>query len=123
MEYEMSYKDKYRRKHFIMLCFNDEEMSVIKNICCGDVKAQNLRNILLSNNKQFKKIFDEKIKKNESQKLAFELNKIGVNLNQIAKKINENVDKFIDGNGELFVYEIDKINETLNKIKGDFYDT
>lgn len=112
-----NYKDKYKRKNFIMLCFDDNEIEVINQMIGTEAKAKNLREILLANNKQFKAIINNKNNKNVNKDVVYELNKIGINLNQITKKINTNTDKFLSDSGRFFIDELNKINTSLNEIK------
>ena len=49
----------------------------------------------------------------------FLYSKISNNINQIAKKMNTNLDKFLSGNGEEFSLLIEEIFEDLERLKNN----
>ena len=112
-----NYKDKYQRKNFISLCLSDEELSEVENIAdrLNMKRAAAAREILVSNSKRLK----SQIKKNDNSEILFLYSKITNNINQIAKKMNTNLDKFLSGNGEEFALLIEEIFEDMEKLKND----
>ncbi|ENB9463796.1 hypothetical protein ABJA24_004179 [Providencia rettgeri] len=117
-----TYKDRYQRKNFISLCLSDEELTEVELLAEKlDLKrAAAIRALLL--NKTV--ILKNKIKNNENKEHLFLLNNIANNINQIAKKMNTNIDYFINGgNGEQFAYLFEELTEDIEKIKGQLYDT
>ena len=59
------------------------------------------------------------IKKNDNSEILFLYSKISNNINQIAKKMNTNLDKFLSGNGEEFSLLIEEIFEDLERLKNN----
>lgn len=116
-----TYKDRYQRKNFISLCLNDEELLEVEFLSAKlDLKrAAAIRALLLNKSALLK----SKIKHNENKEYLFLLNNIANNINQMAKKMNTNIDFFISGCGEQFAYLFDELTEDIEKIKGQFYDT
>ena len=117
-----TYKDRYRRKNFISLCLNDEELKDVELLAEKlDLKRASAIRALLLNKSA---ILKNKIKNNENKEHLFLLNNIANNINQIAKKMNTNIDFFINSaNGEQFAYLFDELTEDIEKIKGQLYDT
>lgn len=89
-----NYKDRYQRKHSITLCFNDEEFAQVEELASmlKKPRATAVRELIL--NKEFK--LKKEISKKENGDIYYELHKIGVNINQIARAINTDIDKFIN---------------------------
>jgi len=116
-----TYKDRYQRKNFISLCLNDEELKDVELLAEKlDLKrASAIRALLL--NKTL--ILKNKIKNNENKDQLFLLNNIANNINQIAKKINTNVDNFLAGSGEQFAYLFYDLINDIEKIKEVYNDT
>lgn len=117
-----TYKDRYQRKNFISLCLSDEELTEVELIAEKlDLKrAAAIRALLLNKSA----ILKNKIKNNENKDQLFLLNNIANNINQIAKKMNTNIDYFINGgNGEQFAYLFEELTKNIEKIKGQLYDT
>jgi len=116
-----TYKDRYQRKNFISLCLSDEELTEIELLAEKlDLKrAAAIRALLLNKSA----ILKNKIKNNENKEHLFLLNNIANNINQIAKKMNTNIESFISGNGEQFAYLFEELTEDIEKIKGQLYDT
>jgi len=89
----MSYKDKYQRKHSITLCFNDEEIKQVEELSkdLKKSKATAIRELILNKQSKLKK----SIIRNDNSDLDYQLHKIGVNINQISRAINTDLDNFI----------------------------
>ncbi|MEY0768339.1 plasmid mobilization relaxosome protein MobC [Providencia huaxiensis] len=89
----MSYKDKYQRKHSITLCFNDEEIKQVEELSkdLKKPKATAIRELILEKQSKLKK----SIIRNDNSDLDYQLHKIGVNINQISRAINTDLDNFI----------------------------
>lgn len=117
-----TYKDRYQRKNFISLCLNDEELKDVELLAEKlDLKRASAIRALLLNKSS---ILKNKIKNNENKEHLFLLNNIANNINQITKKMNTNIDFFINSaNGEQFAYLFDELTEDIEKIKGQLYDT
>lgn len=109
------YKDRYQRKNSVRLCFNDEEFSIVEEISKNKRKPKStaLREFILEK----KGIIKKETKITESSNIYFELHKIGVNINQIAKKMNTDLDQFLEGNGEQFAFLFEEIFIELEEIK------
>lgn len=109
-----NYKDKYKRKNMISICLSNEEFEKIEKItlALNVPRATATREILILNADNVL----SKIKKNSNKELLLELNKIGNNLNQIAKKINSNLDLFLKEDSEAFALSFDQLNETFKNI-------
>jgi predicted transcriptional regulator len=108
------YKERYQRK-ILSLCLSDEELSEVENIAdrLNMKRAAAAREILVTNSKRLK----SQIKKNDDAEILFLYSKISNNINQIAKKMNTNLDKFLSGNGEEFSLLIEEIFEDLERLK------
>lgn len=107
-----NYKDRYQRKHSITLCFNDEEFAKVEELASmlKKPRATAVRDLIL--NKEFKL-------KKENGDIYYELHKIGVNINQIARAINTDIDKFINQDfAEDFINLFEEITNDIEKIKG-----
>jgi tRNA U34 5-carboxymethylaminomethyl modifying GTPase MnmE/TrmE len=117
-----TYKDRYQRKNFISLCLNDEELKDVELLAEKlDLKRASAIRALLLNKSA---ILKNKIKNNENKEHLFLLNNIANNINQIAKKMNTDIDFFINsGNGEQFAYLFDELTEDIEKIKEVYNDT
>lgn len=89
----MSYKDRYQRKHSVTLCFNDDEIKQVEELSkdLKKPKATAMRELIL--NKQ--SILKKSVNRNMNSDLVYQLHKIGVNINQISRAINTDIDKFI----------------------------
>lgn len=117
-----TYKDRYQRKNFISLCLSDEELKDVELLAEKlDLKrAAAIRALLLNKSA----ILKNKIKNNENKEYLFLLNNIANNINQIAKKINTDINYFLSGNGEQFAYLFDDLIKDIEIIKGALvYDT
>lgn len=87
------------------MCLNDEELSELENIA----ERLNMKRAAAA----------REIKKNDNSEILFLYSKISNNINQIAKKMNTNLDKFLSGNGEEFALLIEEIFEDMEKLKND----
>jgi len=115
-----NYKDRYQRKNFISLCLSDEELVEVELLAEKlDLKRASAIRALLLNKSA---ILKSKIKINENKEQLLLLNNIANNINQIAKKMNANIEFFLSGNGEQFAYLFDDIIKDIEKIK-ETYDT
>ena len=96
---------------------DERELSEVENIAdrLKMKRAAAAREILVSNSKRLK----SQIKKNDNSEILFLYSKISNNINQIAKKMNTNLDKFLSGNGEEFALLIEEIFEDMEKLKND----
>ncbi|EKT52835.1 MULTISPECIES: relaxosome component [Gammaproteobacteria] len=122
IEDKKTYKDRYQRKNFISLCLSDEELTEVELLAEKlDLKrAAAIRALLLNKSA----ILKNKIKNNGNKEYLFLLNNISNNINQIAKKINANIDFFINSaNGEQFAYLFEELTEDIEKIKEVYNDT
>lgn len=111
-----NYKDRYQRKHSITLCFNDEEFAQVEELASmlKKPRATAVRDLIL--NKDFK--LKKEISKNKTGDVYFELHKIGVNINQIARAINTDIDKFISYEfAEDFLNLFEDITNEIEEIK------
>lgn len=111
-----NYKDRYQRKHSITLCFNDEEFAQVEELASmlKKPRATAVRDLIL--NKDFK--LKKEISKNKTGDVYFELHKIGVNINQIARAINTDIDKFISHEfAEDFLNLFEEITNEIEEIK------
>jgi tRNA U34 5-carboxymethylaminomethyl modifying GTPase MnmE/TrmE len=113
-----TYKDRYQRKNFISLCLSDEELTEVEFLAEKlDLKrAAAIRALLLNKSA----ILKNKIKNNENKEHLFLLNNIANNINQIAKKINTDINYFLSGNGEQFAYLFDDIIKDIEQIKKEY---
>lgn len=112
----MSYKDRYNRKHSVTLCFNDEEFAQVEELASmlKKPRAKAIRELIL--NKEFK--LKKEISKNENGDVYYQLHKIGVNINQIARAINTDIDKFISHEfAEDFINLFEEITNEIEDIK------
>ena len=112
-----NYKDRYQRKHSLTLCFNDEEFQQVEELAeaLRKPRATAVRELILNKNFKLKK----EISKNEISDIYYELHKIGVNINQIAKSINTDIDKFISHQfAEDFLNVFEEITNDIEIIKG-----
>lgn len=117
-----TYKDRYKRKNFISLCLSDEELKDVEFLAekLNLKRAAAIRALLLNKSA----ILKNKIKNNENKEYLFLLNNIANNINQIAKKINTDINYFLSGNGEQFAYLFDDLIKDIEIIKGALvYDT
>lgn len=115
-----TYKDRYQRKNFISLCLNDEELKDVELLAEKlDLKRASAIRALLLNKSA---ILKNKIKNNENKEHLFLLNNIANNINQIAKKMNTNIESFLSGSGEQFAYLFDDLIKDIEQIKEN-YDT
>lgn len=115
MEVKKFYKDRYQRKNSVRLCFNDLEFSIVEKIAKDKrkSKATALREFILDKEIKVKK----DIQLTDQSGVYYELHKIGVNINQIAKKMNTDLEQFLSGNGEEFAYLMEEIFEYIEYIK------
>lgn len=112
----MNYKDRYKRKHSLVLCFNDEEFETIENIVnkIRKPRATALREFILNKELKIKK--DTRV--SEKLNSVYELNKIGVNINQITRAINTDIDKFLSHDlAEDFLLVLEEIINDIETIK------
>jgi len=114
MDDKKNYKDKYQRKNMISICLNDDEYKKVETISesLNLRRASAVREILISNSD----VILSKIKRNDNSDIRKELNYIGNNINQIAKKINTNIDLFTSGEAENFALSIDELHNKLSDI-------
>lgn len=112
---KQNYKDRYQRKNAVRLCFNDDEFAVVETIAKDKrkSKAAALRDFILEKESKIKK----EIQITDKSGVYYELHKIGVNINQIAKKMHTDIDLFLSGNGEQFAYIIEEIIEDIESLK------
>lgn len=112
---KQNYKDRYQRKNAVRLCFNDDEFAVVETIAKDKrkSKAAALRDFILDKESKIKK----EIQITDKSGVYYELHKIGVNINQIAKKMHTDIDLFLSGNGEQFAYIIDEVIEEIEDLK------
>ena len=111
-----NYKDRYQRKHSLTLCFNDEEFQQVEELAeaLRKPRATAVRELIL--NKEFK--LKKEISKNENGDVYYQLHKIGVNINQIARAINTDIDKFISHEfSEDFLNLFEEITNEIEDIK------
>ena len=92
------YKEKYQRKNFVSLCLSDQEMSEVDELTkrLDLTRAAAIRELLLTSTTKLK----NRIHKNDDKEQLFLLSNVANNINQIAKKMNTNIDYFLSGNGE-----------------------
>lgn len=116
-----NYKERYQRKNFVSLCLSDQEMAEVDELTrrLDLTRAAAIRELLLINTTKLK----NRIKKNENKEQLFLLSNIANNINQIARKMNTDIDLFLSGNGEQFAYLLDPIIESIEKIKRGDNDT
>lgn len=113
-----TYKDRYQRKNFISLCLNDEELKDVELLAEKlDLKRASAIRALLLNKSE---ILKNKIKNNENKEHLYLLNNISNNINQIAKKMNTNIDSFLSGSGEQFAYLFDDLIKDIEQIKKEY---
>lgn len=115
MEEKKFYKDRYKRKNSVRLCFNDQEFSAVEEISKDKRKPKStaLREFILEKKGKIKK----EIKTTKDASIYYELHKIGVNVNQIAKKMNTDIEFFLSGNGEQFAFLFEEILTDIEEIK------
>lgn len=116
----MSYKDRYQRKHSITLCFNDEEIKQVEELASNlqKPKASAIRDLILNKQSALKK----SINRNINSDLVYQLNKIGVNINQISRAINTDIDKFISHDfAEEFISVFEEIISEIELIKSNMW--
>jgi hypothetical protein len=112
----MNYKDRYNRKNSVLVCFNDEEFKVVESISSTTrkPKATALREFILNKELKIKKSINTTEKSNS----VYELNKIGVNINQITRAINTDMDKFLSHDlAEDFLLVLEEIINDIEIIK------
>lgn len=109
------YKEKYQRKNFVSLCLSDQEMAEVDELTkrLDLTRAAAIRELLLFSTTKLK----NKIHKNDNKEQLFLLSNIANNINQVAKKMNADINYFLSGNGEQFAYLFDKIVDDIEKIK------
>ena len=109
------YKEKYQRKNFVSLCLSDQEMAEVDELTkrLDLTRAAAIRELLLTSTTKLK----NRIHKNDDKEQLFLLSNVANNINQLAKKINTNIDYFLSGNGEQFAYLFDQIVDDIEKIK------
>jgi len=110
-----NYKERYQRKNFVSLCLSDEEMAKVDELTkrLNTTRAAAIRELVLVTATKVK----NKINKNDDKEKFFLLSKISNNINQIAKKMNTDIDLFLSGNGEQFAIIFDQILDDIEKIK------
>ena len=116
----MSYKDKYQRKNSITLCFNDNEYDIAKEFAShmNMPLATALRTIITTRQNEILKDIRKKTKSKSNADLVYELNKIGVNINQISRAINTDIEKFISHDfAEDFISVFENIISDIELIK------
>jgi len=115
---EKDYKKRYQRKNFISLCLDDKELEEVETIAkrLNLTRAAAIREILILNSRQIK----AKIKKNDNSELLFLLSNISNNINQVAKKINTNLNYFLSSdNSDIFIEIMEKITNDIEALKND----
>lgn len=87
-----NYKERYQRKNFVSLCLSDQEMAEVDELTrrLDLTRAAAIRELLLINTTKLK----NRIKKNENKEQLFLLSNIANNINQIARKMNTDIDLF-----------------------------
>ncbi len=110
-----NYKERYQRKNFISLCLSDEELSKVEEMTkrLNTTRAAAVRDLLLLSTTKLK----NKISNQDNNEYLFLLSNISNNINQIAKKMNSNINYFLSGNGEQFAYLFNDLLEDIEKIK------
>lgn len=110
-----NYKERYQRKNFISLCLSDEELAKVEEMTkrLNTTRAAAVRDLLLLSTTKLK----NKISKQDNNEYLFLLSNISNNINQIAKKMNSNINYFLSGNGEQFAYLFNDLLEDIEKIK------
>lgn len=110
-----NYKERYQRKNFISLCLSDEELEKVEEMTkrLNTTRAAAVRDLLLLSTTKLK----NKISKQDNNEYLFLLSNISNNINQIAKKMNSNINYFLSGNGEQFAYLFNDLLEDIEKIK------
>lgn len=104
---------KNKRKHEIMLRFNDRELGMVKKILASydlnfgkrGVAAPFLRRLILN-----KEALDEKKLPDLSANLIYQINKIGININQLTTVARS---KNLRNPSAKLEFEIEKANELL----------
>lgn len=115
VENPKTYKDRYQRKNFISLCLSDREVEQVDYLALklNLKRAAAIREIILTNSSILKK----QINKNDNKEVLFLLSNIANNINQIAKKMNTNIDLFLSDNGEQFAFLFEDLISDFEKIK------
>lgn len=110
-----NYKERYQRKNFISLCLSDEELAKVEEMTkrLNTTRAAAVRDLLLLSTTKLK----NKISNQDNNEYLFLLSNISNNINQLAKKMNSNINYFLSGNGEQFAYLFNDLLEDIEKIK------
>ena len=98
------------------MVINDEEFAQVEELAfmLKKPRAKAIRELIL--NKEFK--LKKEISKNENGDVYYQLHKIGVNINQIARAINTDIDKFISHEfAEDFINLFEEITNEIEDIK------
>lgn len=117
----MSYRDRYQRKHSITLCLNDDELKQVEELALNlqKPKATAIRELILNKQSTLKK----SINRNINSDVVYQLNKIGVNINQISRAINTDIDKFISHDfAEDFLNVFEEIITEIELIKSKIWE-
>lgn len=114
-----NYKERYKRQNFVSLCFDDSEFKIVNDAIGSDTRASKMREIILAKCYQLSKIANKK----NNENLAYELNKIGNNLNQLTKLLNTNIENIIEvGADEIInlfeniIVKFDEVKEEINNV-------
>ena len=115
VETPKTYKDRYQRKNFVSLCLSDSEIEQVDYLALklNLKRAAAIREIILTNSSILKK----QINKNDNKEVLFLLSNIANNINQIAKKMNTNIDLFLSDNGEQFAFLFEDLISDFEKIR------
>ena len=100
---------KRNRKKQFWLSFEEERQLRLNAIKVGLSESEYVRSLIMGyhpKEKPSKDFFD----------LMMELRKIGININQIAKKVNSTVKIDIG----YFQYEMDKLNSIVDRMKNEY---
>ncbi len=117
---------KNKRKHYIILRFNDKELAMIKKILASydldfekrGVTGPFLRRLILN-----KEATDERKLPDLSSNLVYQINKIGVNINQLTMVVSSKnlrnpsakLESEIERANKLLLQIMDLLNEKLEK--------
>lgn len=113
---------KTNRNRRVTVRFSTEELAALDDACmrAGVSRSDGIRLAIDSLSESAEKLlsgrpgFTERARHQEMEKLAFQISKVGVNLNQIARAANTNGDSFGTS------LAVDKCRQTLEKLWADF---
>lgn len=105
-----------KRTKIVKSRFNETEIELLRSNANGEPLGAFLRNVGLGNTiKEVYKI--KKLYTPVDPDLIFELQKLGINLNQIARKVNQDSKSGMPLELFQILSELSRITETLNEIK------